>query len=115
MIEENSIVNNREVSDGYSDALTVYILYGISFVIGITWIAAFIYAYLKRHDLQNTIYYSHMNYVIRTCWWTIFWGIVGFILSFFFVGFLVLFALTIWAIYRGVKGYITLKDGKAIL
>lgn len=110
----NEIVGNNQKSKGYDDTLIVYILYGISFIIGITWIAALIYAYIKRNDLKDTIYYSHMNYIIRTCWWTIGWVILGCILMMVFVGILVLFAVSIWSIYRGVKGFIYFKDGKTI-
>lgn len=99
---------------GYDDAMIVYILYGLSFVIGITWIGALIYAYIKRDDLKDTIYYSHMNYVIRSCWWGLGLMILGFVLMFVLIGLFVIIGVSIWLLYRGIKGFIYFKDGKAI-
>lgn len=99
---------------GYDDAMIVYILYGLSFILGITWLGSLIYAYIKRDDLKGTVYYSHMNYIIRTCWWGIGLGFIGFILMFIFIGLFVLIGLSIWLLYRGIKGFIYFKDGKEI-
>lgn len=99
---------------GYDDTMIVYVLYGLSFILGVTWLGALIYAYIKRDDLKDTIYYSHMNYIIRTCWWGIGWGILSFILMFIFIGVFLLFGVSIWLLYRGIKGFIYFKDSKEI-
>ena len=108
----NILSANNGKPVGYEDTLIVYILYGLSFFTGFLWFAAIIYAYVRRNDLKETIYYSHMSYIIRTCWWTLAWSFLCIILMFVFVGFILFFFVYFWSIYRGIKGFIRFKDGK---
>lgn len=112
--QKNALSTNNGKPVGYEDTLIVYILYGLSFFTGFLWFAAIIYAYVRRDDLKKTIYYSHMNYMIRTCWWTLAWSFLSFILMFIFVGFIMFIVVYIWSIYRGIKGFIRFKDGKSM-
>ncbi|MHC5224781.1 DUF4870 family protein [Ignatzschineria sp. LJL83] len=108
----NILTTNNGKPVGYEDTLIVYILYGLSFFTGFLWFAAIIYAYVRRNDVKDTIYYSHLNYIIRTCWWSLGLSIVAFILMFIFIGIFVFFFVFIWSVYRGIKGFIRFKDGK---
>ena len=36
-------------------------------------IIALIINYVKRDDARGTVWESHMNWMISTCWWTLFW------------------------------------------
>jgi len=40
------------------------------------------------------------------------WSIIGFIFVFVLVGYLVLLADAIWVIYRIIKGWVALSEGK---
>ena len=95
-------------------ALIVYILYVLSLVIGLTSIAGVIIAYLKKKDATGTWVESHFEYQIRTFWISLIAGIVGFILSFIFVGVIIILADIVWFLYRAIKGWLALNDQKEI-
>jgi uncharacterized membrane protein len=95
-------------------ALVVYVLYALSFLYGITAIAGVVIAYIKRDDVRGTWLESHFAWQIRTFWWGLLWTIVGVVLALVGVGFLILFAVWIWAIYRVVKGWLRLNDGREV-
>lgn len=95
-------------------ALVVYVLYALSFLYGITAIAGVVIAYIKRDDVRGTWLESHFAWQIRTFWWGLVWTVVGVVLALVAVGFLILFAVWIWAIYRVVKGWLRLNDGREV-
>lgn len=95
-------------------ALVVYVLYALSFLYGITAIAGVVIAYIKRDDVRGTWLESHFAWQIRTFWWGLVWTVAGVVLAFVGVGFLILLAVWIWAIYRVVKGWLRLNDGREV-
>ncbi len=90
----------------------IYLLYLGSFVVGITWLIAIVLNYIKRDDVAGTILESHFKYQIRTFWFSVLWGVIGFILTFFVVGLFVLWANAVWIIYRNIKGLLRLMEKK---
>jgi uncharacterized membrane protein len=92
--------------------MVVYLLQALSFLWGVTAIVGVIISYVKRDDASGTIYESHFDWQIRTFWWGLLWGVIGFILAIVLVGFAVMFVAWIWAIYRVVKGWLKLTEGK---
>ena len=92
----------------------VYALQAISFVFGITFIAGVIVNYIKQSEVEGTWLESHFLWQIRTFWFSVLWSIIGFVLVFVLVGYLVLLADAIWVIYRIIKGWMNLSEGKAM-
>ena len=92
----------------------VYALQALSFLWGITAIVGVIINYVKREDARGTVYESHFDWQIRTFWWGLAWFVVGVVLAILVVGVLVLFVAWIWMIYRVVKGWLKLIDGKPV-
>ncbi|MCI3203662.1 MULTISPECIES: hypothetical protein [Pandoraea] len=91
----------------------LYALYALFWLTGgVTAIVAIIINYIKRDDAVGTLYASHFTWQIRTFWWSVVWGVIGFALAFVLVGFAILWALLIWTLYRIVKGWLYLNDGK---
>lgn len=90
--------------------ILVYALQAVSFIVGITYVAAVIVNYIKRGDVAGTIYESHFRWQIRTFWFSLLWGIIGFILVFVVIGYFVLLANAVWIIYRIIKGWLRLSD-----
>ena len=90
----------------------VYALQAASFLVGFSIIAAIIVNYVKREDVAGTLYESHFNWQIRTFWWSLLWGAIGLILCLIVIGFAVLAADAIWVMYRVVKGWLRLSEGK---
>jgi uncharacterized membrane protein len=96
-------------------AMVVYALQALSFLWGVTAIIGIVINYVKREDARGTIYESHFEWQIRSFWWGLLWSVVGVILMFVLVGFFVLFATWVWMIYRVVKGWLKLNEGKPVM
>ncbi len=90
----------------------IYALYAASFLVGVSAIVAVIMNYVKRQDVAGTIYESHFRWQIRTFWFGLLWGALGIITWLVVIGWIVLSANGIWIIYRIVKGWLYLNDGK---
>jgi uncharacterized membrane protein len=95
-------------------ATLVYALYTASILVGITLIGGVVVAYLKRDDAAGTWLESHFRWQIRTFWWSLIWAAIGILTSMILVGFAVLFATAVWFIYRIVKGWLALQEGKPV-
>ena len=94
--------------------LVVYALQALSFIFGLTAVVGLIVNYIKREDVRGTVYESHFDWQIRTFWWGLLWAAVGFVLALVLVGFAVLFVAWIWMIYRVIKGWLKLTEGKPV-
>jgi len=95
--------------------MVVYALQALSFLWGVTAIVGIIINYVKREDAAGTVYQNHFDWQIRTFWFGLLWGVVGFLLIFALgLGFLILFAAWVWMIYRVVKGWLKLTEGKPV-
>ena len=79
-------------------------------------IIALIINYVKRDDARGTVYESHMNWMISTCWWTLLWLVVTGALAFIT---LTLLAWTmvipiLWYLYRMIKGLLRAMDEQPV-
>jgi uncharacterized membrane protein len=92
--------------------MVIYALYAASCVVGITAVIAIIMNYVKRDDVAGTWLASHYRWQIRTFWFSLLWGVIGIPLCFAIIGFPILAAAGIWAIYRIVKGWLRLSENK---
>jgi uncharacterized membrane protein len=90
----------------------VYGLQAASLLVGITAIAGVIINYLRRRQAQGTWLESHFTWQIRTFWWSLAWCILGVATAVVLVGVLVLAASAVWFVYRIVKGWTELNEGR---
>jgi uncharacterized membrane protein len=90
----------------------VYALQAISLLVGVTLIAAVIIDYLRRDQAAGTWLESHVTWQIRTFWWSLAWCILGVATAALLVGFLILAASAVWFVYRIVKGWSELNEGR---
>ncbi len=117
-------------------AKVVYILHGVSILIGIAtgasiigaflfgWpsIAAVVLNYVMRSDARGTYVESHFSWQIRTFWYAMFFALIvaliGFVLSWLLVGFAVwvfgFVVMGIWGGYRILRGWIRLSRGQTM-
>lgn len=93
-------------------ATAVYALQALSFLLGITYFVAIIVNYVKLDDTRGTWIESHFRWQIRTFWFSLLWFALGGLLLIIVVGYLILIANGLWMIYRIVKGWLNLNDGK---
>ncbi len=81
---------------------------------GLTGLVAIILDYIKRGDAAGTPYEDHFTWQIRTFWWALLGYLIGFALLWVGIGFLILGAVSIWTLYRIIKGWLFLYEGKLI-
>ena len=93
-----------------------------AFLFGWPSIIAVILNYVKRGDARGTWLESHFDWQIKTFWVavlaSILIGLSGLVLAIVLIGFAIwavgFFALGVWAIYRIVKGWLALRDRRAV-
>ncbi|MCZ8130422.1 MAG: hypothetical protein O9284_03890 [Steroidobacteraceae bacterium] len=93
-----------------------------AFIFGLPSIAAVIMNYVKRSDVRGTWLDSHFRWQIRTFWFAALWVVLAFVASaplmlvlvgFFTFG-LAVAIVGLWVIYRVVRGWVALKDGRTL-
>jgi len=93
-------------------------LHFIAPLFGLLGIAALVICYVKRGEAQGTWVASHLRWMIRTFWFSLLWSTIGWILVFTIVGIIIAIplwlAVSIWIIYRVLRGYLLFKDGKPV-
>lgn len=111
-------MNNEQETSGDSlkaaknIATLVYALQAASFLVGVTYIAAVMVNYIKREDVAGTAVASHFRWQIRTFWFSLLWAAIGALTVVLVVGGAILIADGLWVIYRIVKGWLRLSEGK---
>jgi uncharacterized membrane protein len=96
-------------------AIIVWALFIASyFTASISGIVGLIIAYVKRGELAGTPFESHMTSAIRTFWIALIGTIISVVLMFVFIGFLVIFLVALWLLFREIRGLIRALDGQPI-
>lgn len=104
------IATEEQLAGLRRSAIFVYGLYIASYFLGVTAVIGVIVAYLKRGEARGTVYESHFSNQITVFWVVLVVGILGGLLTIIVIGWLVLFLLAIWSIWRVVKGLIRAMD-----
>ena len=131
--------NNNQRSSLITYNHITYLLYVLSyFTAGLLWIVPIFMNYAKRREADGTWLATHFDWQIKTFWYSIVWfvvgvGIITFALGSFGVsmmadsgniavgsvllaslGFIVMGVTFIWHLYRIVRGWIALADGRPV-
>ena len=113
----------RGLEDEKRLAHILYLLHALApFTAWLLAIVAVILGAAKRDDVRGTFLDSHFGWLSRTFWWGILWVVVCGILTFLliltillaplaWVPFTVLF---FWYLYRVIKGWVRLNDGRPV-
>jgi uncharacterized membrane protein len=114
-------VNYRSTSDAERErslrtlSHVLYALYAVHwFTGGVSGLVALIIGYLKRGDAAGTPYEAHFDWQIRTFWIGFVGYLIGAALFLFVIGGAVIAAVSIWMLYRIVKGWLYLHDNKPL-
>jgi len=94
-------------------ALIVYILYFAAYVVGITALIGVIIAHVQVGTAEPLLA-SHYRFQIRTFWIGLLYLVVGFILVWVLIGFLVLLWWFVWSLVRNIKGVLALNENQPI-
>ena len=96
-----------------SMALIVYILYFVGYFTLIPFIVGVIIAHVQKGS-GDPLLDSHYDFQIRTFWIGILYLVVGFVLMFVLIGFLVWAWWFIWSLIRNIKGILALNENRPI-
>ncbi len=113
--ESEASVKNGEVQHK-NLALLVYVLQGLGFFTGgLTCVAALVVNYLKMNEVRKTWLESHFRWQLNTFWYGLLWSLVAAMFWLVWLGWLAGGLVTLWLIYRIVKGALYLNDNKPII
>lgn len=125
-----SLINYNHIT--YALAMLSY------FTAGLTWIIPIVMNYLKRDEARGTWLYSHFDWQIKTFWYSVFFGSMAIVLIFFgfgaslfgllagsstvaggsgimgMLGMVLLGFVVLWHLYRMIRGWIALANGRAV-
>ncbi len=112
-VEIIDVVDSETTKSMKTYSMIVYGLYTLGlFLGGLPTLIGLIMAYVKRKDFGGTIYSEHMNLLIRTFWFSLLFSLIGVITTWLYIGFVILFAVGVWYVYRLVRGFVRMHDGK---
>lgn len=110
----------------------IYALHGFSAVMGVISSAAVVTAFLtgwpsilavilnyaKRREARGTYLQSHFRWQIRTFWYALLWVVIAVFLFVTIIGipfaWLIVVLTGIWVLYRIVRGWLALNDGREV-
>jgi len=125
---ESGAVSAEPLPSVVTIANVVYALHAFAIVVGIAGtatvvgsflgslpsIAAVVLNYVKRSDARGTWVASHYTWQIRTFWYAVLWMVLAAILVFTLIGIpfavAVFGVVTVWLVYRIVRGWLRLRD-----
>jgi uncharacterized membrane protein len=107
-------VLQHDPKSGKTLTMIVYALQAASFFLGLTLFIAVIINYVKKEDVRGTWLESHFRWQIRTFWFSLLWSLIGVLTFVAVIGYFILIADMLWLIYRIVKGWLHLADGKTM-
>ncbi|SRR6266540_1786871 len=94
-------------------ALVIYVLYFVAYFTGITALIGVIMAHIQV-GMADPLLASHYRFQIRTFWIGLLYLVVGYLLIFVLIGFVVLLWWFIWSLIRNIKGVLALNERRPI-
>lgn len=118
-VEHSQILSTGiENYENLKDVTTLVYLLQALFFVGVTPIIGLVINYFKRSEVKGSNLESHFRWQIKTFWWGLFWYCLATVLIFTWIlaiiGFPMLAVVTVWWIYRFVKGWLNLNKGQAM-
>lgn len=100
-------------------ATIVYCLQALGFLFGVSWVIGVVINYVMSDTVSSDpTVSSHFRYQIRTFWYGLAMLIISSVLVYTIllapVGFLGYVVLAVWAIYRIVRGAVSLSENRAL-
>ncbi|SFF65433.1 Uncharacterized membrane protein [Fontimonas thermophila] len=105
-----------QASDGErTTLLAAYVLDALAPLTGfLAAIVSVIISHIKVGETRNTFIRNHHRWLIRTFWWNLLWCVIFGMLTIVFIGFIGLFAMLIWWLYRVIRGLIAYSNGELL-
>ena len=94
---------DRWLEPGKTNLQVIYILYLVSFVIGISGIVGIVLAHLNRGKSEPWLE-THYTWAIRTFWLGVLGALVSMVLFVVIIGMVTMFLVALWIIVRTIVG-----------
>jgi uncharacterized membrane protein len=96
--------------------LILYVLYAVApLTAGLSALLAVVINHFKRDEVRGTLYESHFLWQVELFWWTVLWLVLGYLTVWlYYTGLAVFLAGLVWYVYRLVKGFSYLNNGKPL-
>lgn len=108
-------VRGPDIARNLDMLLVTYVAFLIGLITaGFGAIAGVVIAYIKRPEVLGTWRESHYTWLIRTFWIGMVFMVIGWATVWFFIGFLVFIATSIWFIVRLVKGWMAYSNEEPV-
>jgi uncharacterized membrane protein len=107
------VVAQPPIISNHGLVATVYILYLVGFITGITVLIGLVIAYLQRRT-KDQVAQSHFQFQISTFWIGLLYSVVGLLTIQFGIGALILIWWIVWTVVRCVKGLLLLNKGEPV-
>ncbi len=111
-IDEEEYDLSRREKSAKTNALIAYCLMVVGLFTGFFWLVGAIWAMAKKSEAIDTCFEDHFTNIISTFWWTLGLSILGGILAYVIIGYLILFIVWIWSIYRIISGIAKLTSNR---
>lgn len=93
-----------------------------NFLFSLPSIIAVVMNYLRRSAVRGTWLDSHFGWQLRTFWWSMLWVALSWLLFGWAIVILIgipiliacMFAIGVWVAYRVVRGWLALRDSRAM-
>ena len=94
-------------------AMLVYALQAASLFTGsLTLFAGVIINYVRMEDVKGSWIESHFRWQTKTFWYSLVWIVIGGVTVIFLVGWVILLTISIWMVYRIIKGWVYLSENR---
>jgi uncharacterized membrane protein len=121
-MEPNPAIDHAgSAARGTRVAHLLYLLHGLApFTMWLLAVVAIIVGMFTRDEIRGTWVETHYSWLSRTFWWGLLWiliaGVITFILAVTIIGLVIVWLpytiLFIWYLYRVIRGWLRLNDGK---
>jgi uncharacterized membrane protein len=108
----NTDANPAADADQKTLVVVCYVLMILGIINGFTALIAVVIAHVKRSGAAGTVWHGHYGNIILAFWVGLLVFIIGWVLMWILVGFIVLGVLAIWYLYRTIRGLILASEGR---
>ena len=107
-VTTNNAEENARMNGAGKMAQIIYFIYLAGLIIPVAHLVGVVMAYINKGDGAPWVE-THFRYQIRSFWMLLLYFVVGSLLTFVGIGFLIILAAYIWFIVRCAKGF-NLRD-----
>jgi uncharacterized membrane protein len=112
MTHSTTNTNAAVQSDQKTLVIVCYVLMIFGIINGLTALIAVVIAHLRRGSSAGSVWQGHYDNIIVAFWVGLVVFVVGWILMWVLVGFIVLGVLAIWYLYRTIRGLILASEAR---